>query len=106
MSYSHPEVVELIKRKGDEVSLLVLDSAARRHYDERSIIVNGSMPEVRRICTWVENSNPKTNSAGKRIFSKLLILFRRMFAFCELKFTLNVAQISGHILPGLFAVAK
>ncbi|KAL5966730.1 Na H exchange regulatory cofactor NHE-RF1 [Taenia solium] len=64
LSYSHPEVVELIKKKGDEVSLLVLDSAARRHYDECSIIVNSNMPEVRRICTWTENSTLSTNSVG------------------------------------------
>ncbi|VDK34593.1 unnamed protein product [Taenia asiatica] len=67
LSYSHPEVVELIKKKGDEVSLLVLDSAARRHYDERSIIVNSNMPEVRRICTWTENSTPNTNSEEEKI---------------------------------------
>ncbi|KAL5112086.1 Na H exchange regulatory cofactor NHE-RF3 [Taenia crassiceps] len=62
LSCSHPEVVELIKKKGDEVCLLVLDSTARRHYDERSIIVNSSMPEVQRICTWTENSSSKTSS--------------------------------------------
>nr|CDS26051.1 pdz domain containing protein [Hymenolepis microstoma] len=58
LTLSHPEVVEFIRQCGDEVCLLVLDEEARAFYEDRSIIVSHTLPEVKIICTWKEQSTP------------------------------------------------
>ncbi|VDO06394.1 unnamed protein product [Rodentolepis nana] len=56
LALSHPEVVEFIRQQGDEVCLLVLDEEARTFYEDRSIIVSHTLPEVKNIYTWKQQS--------------------------------------------------
>lgn len=45
-------MVECIRASSQEVSLLVLDQDSRNYYDSESVLVNGQMKEVVRICSW------------------------------------------------------
>ncbi|XP_067655228.1 Na(+)/H(+) exchange regulatory cofactor NHE-RF1-like isoform X2 [Haliotis asinina] len=46
---SHQRVIELVKKGGEETSLLVVDKATDEHFKDRGITVTEDMPEVRRV---------------------------------------------------------
>ncbi|VUZ57474.1 unnamed protein product [Hymenolepis diminuta] len=63
VTLSHSEVVEFIRQQGNEVCLLVLDEEARIFYEGHSIIVSHTMPEVKHIRTWKEQTIPTEEPA-------------------------------------------
>ncbi len=49
---SHGQVVELIRRNPEKVSLLLLDPQSRNFYENTSTVVHSEMPEVRKLYSW------------------------------------------------------
>lgn len=66
MTLSHPEVVEFIRRQGNEVFLLVLDEEARVYYEQQSIIPTHTMPEVKCIRSWEAPPKLAVESVGMK----------------------------------------
>ena len=58
---THPEVVERMKARGDEMELLVVDREAYKYYKDKGITIRSSMPEVWNVIT-------RQKSSGKKYF--------------------------------------
>ena len=104
VSHSHAEVVEIIKKSGDEVSMLVLDPETRMHYGELSVIVNSDMPEVVRICSWSETSAPEAQSTGSFFISDYRIHVTCFFPKITLVFSIIFVEESQSILDKVMSV--